>query len=210
MIDAYPCNMACFVRNVSGARAFVIDDAIDLDACTHFLDRAKAKGFERGVFAGDRTRAVVDDDALSYLIWEAVRNHVGPTQHDQEAMANFTGPGSDSIPFGTYAPYTVASLMRVSRYVPGGSFSKHTDTCYARDDQYVGLWTILLYLDDVVDGGKTVVLDGVTGLEAVRVRPQAGRILAFHMDEVHEGTRVVRGEKHVCRTEIVFRRVPGC
>jgi hypothetical protein len=102
-----------------------------------------------------------------------------------------------------YEPVGVNPFFRVSKYMPGNSFRRHTDTAYAESDQYVGMHTLLLYLNNDMTGGETAVF---TDKQAYKVVPKVGRALVFYHYTPHEGAVVKSGVKYVVRTEVMFKR----
>ena len=75
----------------------------------------------------------------------------------------------------------------------------HWDTVVELGD-VVSLLTLVFYLDDGCEGGET---------EFPKLRrtiaPRAGRALLFQHRVLHEATAVRRGEKHVLRTDVLYR-----
>lgn len=103
---------------------------------------------------------------------------------------------------GRYEPVGVADLLRFSRYSPGGSFHTHFDTVYARDDGYVGMHTILVYLNDDCEGGQTIVYDAQERPHVVK--PETGTALVFYHYQLHNGQPVLSGNKRIVRSEVMF------
>lgn len=93
-------------------------------------------------------------------------------------------------------------MLRVSKYLPGGSFRPHTDTTYAESQFSVGFDTILVYLNEDMEGGHTELLTPEGSW--VSVQPKPGRALVFHHMTLHAGEEVTKGLKYVVRTEVVY------
>ena len=79
----------------------------------------------------------------------------------------------------------------------------HTDTAYSKGEEYVGMHTLLLYLNDNMTGGETIV--GCQD-ESCTVKPETGKVLVFYHYTPHEGAIVKSGVKYVARTEIMFKK----
>jgi prolyl 4-hydroxylase len=77
---------------------------------------------------------------------------------------------------------------------------------YARDDQYVGFWTILLYWNENYEGGETVIYDTKNRVEHT-IQPEVGKVFAFYHFQLHAGLEVEAGNKLLLRTEIMFALV---
>ncbi len=91
--------------------------------------------------------------------------------------------------------------FRGYRYRRGQYFAPHYDGCFARSPTEQSALTFLIYLDENCAGGETNLLDwGVT------VRPQEGRCFVFDHYLLHEGAAVIHGEKHVLRSDVMYRR----
>jgi hypothetical protein len=94
---------------------------------------------------------------------------LAPAYHQAQSCHHFLGP---EVPSGKYLPVAVNDLLRVSQYMPNGQFCRHTDTAYVRDEQYTGLWTLLLYLNDDVEGGERTIYAANGDLAYIRSSPK--------------------------------------
>ena len=91
--------------------------------------------------------------------------------------------------------------FRCYRYSPGQQFAAHYDGAYVRSAQERSLLTLIVYLNDDFDGGRTAFLD--FGLEAL---PKAGTALVFQHLLLHEGCTVTSGVKYAMRSDVMYRR----
>ncbi len=92
--------------------------------------------------------------------------------------------------------------MRFVRYAPGQFFDRHYDGEYHDTaDDTVSLVTLQLYLDEGMIGGDTVFF---TGGGTFEVRPMVGSVLMFDQQLEHEGSKVLHGNKHILRTELMY------
>ena len=182
---------------------FVVNNVLDPQTCSKLIAHAESVGFlDKSVvmFAGDRLRATFTDEKLAQHLWSQIAPHTKPHLHDRDGGHSFLGP--DVSP-GWYEPVGINPFMRVSKYLPGKSFRTHTDTAYSQGDQYVGMHTLLLYLNGDMTGGETIVF-GQDG--SCTVKPAAGKILGFYHYTPHEGAIVKSGIKYIIRTELMFKR----
>lgn len=190
---------------------FVLDDVLSDVQCSQLVEHTERLGFidkRKGNFAGDRQRATFTDPDLAAVIWDKIAPYCRAHEHNHVAgNYDLTGP-CNRVASGLYEPVGVNPFFRVSKYMPGNSFSPHTDTAYAKNDQYVGMHTLLLYLNSDVKGGETVVYseERTRTPSGARVTPKGGRALVFYHYTVHEGAMVMGGVKYVVRTEVMFRR----
>lgn len=186
-------------------RSFTVDELLDGATCSAVVAQAESHGFRdksRGqVFAGNRLRATFTDQDLADLIWKQLAPHCGNHLHCADAK-NYSFVGRVStVPTGQYVPMGVNPFMRVSKYLPGQSFREHTDTAYAEGQHYVGFYTLLLYLNEDVQGGETAVFEPIGSRV---VTPETGKGLVFYHYTPHEGAVVTAGTKYVLRTEVMF------
>ena len=92
-------------------------------------------------------------------------------------------------------------LFRGYRYRVGEHFAAHRDDAFADDSRGERtLLSLLIYLNDVEEGGETRFPE-----IDLAVTPRAGRALWFQHALLHEGTLVRAGIKYALRTNIVYR-----
>ena len=103
-------------------------------------------------------------------------------------------------------------LVGPSKYVmyasilPGQSFPIHTDTGAEYGPKGESKFTVLIYLNDDFEGGRTIFYDDFFQKTAVIV-PQKGRTLIFDIDLFHAGEAVLSGNKKWIGTEIVCQSI---
>ena len=90
--------------------------------------------------------------------------------------------------------------FRCYRYTPGQQFAAHYDGAYARNVRERSLLTLIVYLNDDFEGGRTAFLD--YGLEAL---PKTGTALVFQHLLLHEGCTVHAGVKYAMRSDVMYR-----
>ncbi len=90
--------------------------------------------------------------------------------------------------------------LRLYRYEPGQKHGAHWDTVVELPGGVESLLTLVFYLNDDFEGGAT----DFPELKRVIV-PRRGRALLFQHRILHEATSVVRGEKYVLRTDVLYR-----
>lgn len=191
--------------------AIIIRGALTPDECREWLAASEDAGYlkngqtgadgRQSIFTGNRVRATVTSPGMADLLWSRIAPHIKPREH--RGGGSFNGPNMKGVKWGKYTPVGVADLLRFSRYDPGGSFHTHYDTVYARDDQYVGMHTILVYLNDDYEGGETVVYDASERPHVVK--PEIGMALVFYHHQLHNGQPVRAGHKRIVRSEVMFK-----
>ena len=93
----------------------------------------------------------------------------------------------------------VAERVLVLRYFPGDRFPLHTDTPYALSQSLHSAYTLIIYLNDDFQGGRTYFPD----LEAT-VSPRKGSALIFAHDLRHEGLAVQAGTKYAIHGFVMY------
>merc|ERR1712070_450286 len=116
---------------------------------------------------------------------------------------------------GRWEPYGLNEKFRMCRYEPGGFFLPHTDgICMVHPVDDRSLKTLMVYLNSDYDGGATrfyrkqqqKYAEGLPDNEIARYQPAAGACIVFNQSIVHDGEELRRGEKHIMRTEVMYRR----
>lgn len=90
--------------------------------------------------------------------------------------------------------------LRLYRYEPGQKHGAHWDTVVELPGGVESLLTLVFYLNDDFEGGAT----DFPELKRVIV-PRRGAALLFQHRILHEATAVLRGEKYVLRTDVLYR-----
>jgi predicted 2-oxoglutarate/Fe(II)-dependent dioxygenase YbiX len=188
--------------------AVKIDGVLTPDDCKRWIAAAERAEFtksgEREIFSGNRLRTVINDQDAADAVWQQIKPHVTKRRTHKSRDGDFSYGGVGNIPDGEYEPFGVSPMFRFSKYVPGGSFGWHVDTCYAKGAHEVGMDTLLLYLNDDYVGGETV-LKLVP--DTVVMTPKTGSAMAFYHHQTHAGMEVQSGVKYLVRTEVLYRKV---
>lgn len=98
------------------------------------------------------------------------------------------------------------NLIMTGKYIAGNVFDIHTDTgiYYNIFDKEKSNYTLLIYLNDDFDGGKTIFYDNYFN-ETVYVKPEKGKALLFDISLWHKGEEVISGEKYWIGCEIISK-----
>jgi hypothetical protein len=127
---------------------------------------------------------------------------------------------------GTWVPREVSANVLLARYGPGGHFAPHVDGATIVDLNTRSMYTLLVYLNDVPEGGETFILSGEQ-CEALRrddargryygdpthrlagVKPQKGTAAVFYYNVLHEAAPVApTGRKYILRGDLLYQRKP--
>lgn len=96
------------------------------------------------------------------------------------------------------------NLIMTGWYKPGDQFGLHTDTglFYDRETKTKSRWTLLIYLNTVVDEGATVFYDNAWS-ETHRIYPVQGDAILFDIDVWHKGDELRTQSKYWIGCEII-------
>ena len=142
-------------------------------------------------------RAVSRQEEAMAVLWPRVRR----VMEEAGLLGLGAKEGSDWQATG------LNELVRVVSYPPGGKFDPHCDSSYSRGVEERSWWTLNIYLNTVLeeDHGATAFLGGQ---EEVSVQPEEGAGLLFYQPGLlHEGRTLLKGEKWLLRTDIIFCRL---
>lgn len=183
--------------------AFVVDGILTPEQSAQWISAATAAGFENNgdktVFAGNRQRVVIHDQLAADTIYGMIKPHLRHRDVNADTQASM----NMKLPYGRYEPVGLSDMFRISKYITGQDFPPHVDTVYARDDQYAGMHTILIYLSEC-EGGETRLINNDVYHD---VKPYPGRALVFYHYYVHAGLPVLGGVKYIARTEVMYHLV---
>lgn len=182
--------------------AFTIPEFFSPETCAAWIDWSESTGYEPASFSGGRIQAVRNNDRIiddnperAASMWDRLKPLLPEHVLRFEAMRR-----------GAIGPHEACGLnerFRWYRYHPGQRFKRHVDGAFTRDNGETSLWTVLLYLNEVTEGGQTRLFMGRAGDPLVT--PSPGLLLCFEHKLAHEGIEVFRGTKYVLRTDLMYR-----
>jgi hypothetical protein len=126
----------------------------------------------------DNARIMLDDPALAQPVRERARPYISAELGDHRACG-------------------MNERFRFDRYDPGQTFRWHRDGSFERPGGQRIRLTLMVYLNDEFEGDET-------RFEQATIRPMAGMALFFVHHLLHEGAGVIRGRKHVMRTDAMY------
>ncbi|MBT8154732.1 2OG-Fe(II) oxygenase [Epibacterium ulvae] len=178
---------------------FEISEFADKDFCNRVIDRANAIGFEPATITSENgtlvapeirnnDRVIFDDVAFAEEVWLRVSSHF------RKPFKGLTATG-------------INERFRVYRYVAGQFFDWHQDGEFQKTDGSVSKFTMMIYLNDVVDGGGTSFADVFSPyvFTDFTIEPAVGKALMFHHPLSHRGDSINSGVKYILRTDVMFR-----
>nr|QBK86371.1 MAG: 2OG-Fe(II) oxygenase superfamily protein [Marseillevirus LCMAC102] len=102
--------------------------------------------------------------------------------------------------------------MNLTYYTSGQSKQVHRDMIF-RDEDSVSVYTLLIYLNDDYENGRTIFYpeakslkrDALDKIPNIKIVPKKGKIAIFDINLVHEGEKV-KGEKWLWICKLQFTR----
>lgn len=175
----------------SAPLVFTLPAVLDADECAAMIAKidalgpapapiTTAAGFIMRPDIRNNTRVMFDDQALAAALFARVAPSVPPRLFGRAAVG-------------------VNERFRCYRYAPGQRFASHFDGAYERDARERSELTLIVYLNDGFDGGRTSF--PMHGVEAI---PRAGEALLFQHHLLHEGCTVREGVKYVLRSDVMY------
>lgn len=129
----------------------------------------------------DNFKVYLNNQELANIIYEFLREEL--------SIINLIG----------YEHTGIHSNLRVYKYLTGQEFKTHKDGHIVVSDTEKSFYSLLLYLNENFEGGKTT-------FESCEVEPKQGRITFFPHDFLHAGEVVKNGNKYVMRGNILFKK----
>jgi len=193
------------VDGVEGA--FLLHNVLTLDECNQFVEVTEKMGYEDALittFGGmvmmkdvrDNKRVMWQTEGVKEKIWERIKSFM---------------PQDTKRKGGVWQPIGLNERFRFYKYEAGQSFSRHFDGCFPRSADEMSLLTFIVYLSDGFEGGCTTFY---VGGKEISVNPVKGSALIFWhgpspLSPEHEGSACKKGEKHVLRSDVMFKLIPG-
>ena len=96
------------------------------------------------------------------------------------------------------------NIIMSGKYIPGDSFSLHTDTglFYDKNAKEETRWTLLIYLNDNYVGGETIFYDDKWDVTKI-VKPELGKAILFDIDLWHKANELNEGIKYWIGCEMI-------
>jgi prolyl 4-hydroxylase len=168
-------------------------------------DRLKTRT-SRNTWVGREASPVID----------AIYRRAADLQRVDEALLRHRQPEErPDVPF----PYTLAEQLQLVHYAPTQQYTAHHDFGFAHLDQNPGMQparfsTLLLYLNDEMEGGETAFprWSNAETAEELAVKPELGKALLFYsqlpdgnLDDLsqHSAKPIIKGSK--VRVSVSFR-----
>lgn len=197
-----------------GRLAFMLHNVLDPQESEDYIKWTEGRGYERprlnsdsgpkqkgDTYVRNRDRCIVESPGEADKIWRRIIAYV-PTRWMGAPVVGLN------------------EKLMFLRYNPGQFFKPFADGQYVRDNGQPSQLTVLIYLNEDFEGGKTRFLP-LTGLKlkdskehkpggkppaipATEVTPRVGSALIFQQDLVREEAVVTKGLKYALRTDVMY------
>jgi hypothetical protein len=177
------------MRNLIDRGIFTIPNVLSGTECEEYIGWSESLGYE----------AAPVSLAVGAVLRPDIRNNARVMVDAPERAADIWARVSADVPAVVDGRRAVGlnERFRFYRYGPGQRFAPHTDGCHRRNNGDESLFTFMIYLNAGAVGGATK-------FENASVVPEAGLGLIFDHYLLHEGTRVIEGQKYVLRSDVMF------
>jgi len=174
-----------------GVQIYTVENVLTVEECEELIEFIEAngpkeatittkKGMIKNSDVRNNTRVIEDNKERADLLLEKIRQYIP----NERCGRKFSG---------------LNERFRYYKYVTGQYFKWHYDGAYHRSPQEQSYLTVLIYLNDDVQGGATR-FDEIDEI----VKPKAGKMLIFDHPVLHQGDPVLWGVKYVLRTDAMY------
>ena len=167
----------------------------------------------RGEHIGFREASVRTNDGQKML--KSVRNNERVMFSDTELADDLfqrINPYLDEFQVDDVSPVVLNDYFRIYKYNKGQRFNQHKDG-QEKIDNLVSHVSVLFYLNGNFTGGETSFYEYVRNEGRMKhqcfesVQPEAGSALLFWHKTFHTGDELIKGEKYVLRSDLLYNDV---
>jgi len=217
-------------RNIPGLQAFVLENILSPDECEYLISTAESVGFSFWDTTRENPRKDFRDadtiECTNTSLAETLWSRMGPFVESKFSLDCDHKYWQSDLQ-GTWSATSINENLLFGRYGEGGHFAPHTDGCTIIDFNHRSLYSIIIYLNDCENGGRTHVYQdeqlfnlalkdghytGDTKYLIDSVRAIRGSALVFYHAIVHEGESIgPNSQKYIIRTDVMYKRdTPIC
>ena len=172
----------------------VIKNVLNKQECDQLINVSEQYGYGLG-YIGSRDakydRVLIESQDISSLIFKRIKRYIPKIWRNDESK-KLLG---------------VNEKLRFLRYDINGHFAVHKDGPSLTQNGDKSTVTALIYLNKVEKGGATILHDLDNHDNHIYIVPQPGLILLFEHDVYHEGDIIIKGQKYVIRTDIMYTTI---
>ena len=199
--------------------AFIADNVLSEERCASLMEKFQAElGWETTKDEDSQTNArecqrlVLSDPGVRDEVWAGIGG-----SHLPDFFPNIENGDMHPIfhtdLFGSRSGWEKGYLddcWRVMRCDPGGKVGPHnTDRSYVPSFGKETLFTVLVYLNEVKNGGETIIFGDSEEDVLFTVYPKPGSVLVFSHNILHQEKILQKGTKWVIRSDVVYKVPPS-
>lgn len=146
-------------------------------------------------------RQIVDNDNLAEMLFDSIKKYI---------PQNIVTKGISKEEQGEWELLELNSRIRICRYLPNQYFKKHLDGVHYQSEMKQSKLTFMIYLNGSEDfeGGKTLFFNSKEDDKVIKsYTPQVGDLIIFDHNLWHSGDIVLKGEKYILRSDIIYKKV---
>ena len=186
---------------------FLVKRAFDNDFCDDIISDKK-ESFKKAITHyptsyRNNERQVLDNEDLSKKLFQEIKNYI-PEEIKVE--------GISKQEFGIWKLDSLNSRIRICRYLPNQYFNKHLDGVHFVSGSKQSKLSFMIYLNgfEDFDGGKTLFFDTKDDNTVIEsYTPEKGDLIIFDHNLWHSGDTVLKGEKYILRSDIIYQKKGG-
>lgn len=185
----------------------LIKAAFDTDFCDKIIEEKK-ESFKKAkthypTSYRNNERQLLESKNLSTQLFQEVKNYI-----PQEIKIE----GISKQECGNWKLDGINERIRICRYLPNQYFNKHLDGVHFDSAIRQSKLTFMIYLNGSEDfeGGRTLFFNSKEDETIIgNYVPEKGDLMIFDHNLWHSGEMVLRGEKYILRSDIVYQKIDG-
>lgn len=145
-------------------------------------------------------RQIWDSENLSTQLFQKIKDYI-PKEIDIE--------GISKQEHGTWYLDSLNSRIRICRYLPNQYFNKHLDGVHFASAIKQSKLTFMIYLNGSEDflGGRTLFFNSKQDETIIgSYNAEKGDLIIFDHNLWHSGERLIKGEKYILRSDLIYRK----
>jgi hypothetical protein len=180
--------------------AFILLNLFSEVECEHYIKETESIGYEPLLGYDPKYRSnkriIITDFGLSKVLFERIKSHLPQIWIDE-----LTGK--------KWKLKELNERFRFCRYFENQHFSAHYDGDFQKCPSQKSFFTFMIYLNGPLEGGSTNFLESPKNKENIllEVKPIAGLTLLFPHHMYHEGEKLKKGVKYICRSDVVYELI---
>jgi len=198
-------------------RAMLLRNILSPSECCELIEQAegfglRSCGYSQRIRITDRVSVMGED--LAAVLFERVRPYLDDIEVWRDSSGVCWPPGTRTdAKSGMWSPVGLNPCFRVCRYEPGGFFLPHFDGGFGYTEDHLSLKTFMLYLNDAFEGAPTTFYNHEQqhykepdpANVVYELHPERGACTIFNHMITHDGGTLVRGQKYILRSEVMYR-----